>query len=398
MHSKTNKILILASAMLAASVFPTLSEEAAKPATQKTEQSFPAIRVTAAKVRNLTDRIIVTGSIEAIEEVYVQPQIDGMRIETLAADVGDKVTAGQVVATLSRDTLLLQKSQLEANRAKALAMGAQFAAQLAEVQANADESKRQASRAETLAAKGTIATSQAEQLRAAATAAAARVNSSEQALAANKADVNVVDAQIRDIDLKLSRADVKTPVSGVISARNARIGSIAAGAGQPLFTVIRDDAVELEADIPEGDLLRLVPGQPASIALAGGAVKIAGKVRSIDPTVDAATRLGKVKIAVDDTDKARVGMYASAEIVISKRDVLSLPLTAVTTEKGQPVVRKVIDGRVTMTPVTTGVQDGDFIEIAEGLKAEDMVVEKAGAFVRDGDRVTPVSDEKTASN
>ncbi|MDO6967077.1 efflux RND transporter periplasmic adaptor subunit [Rhizobium alvei] len=398
MRSKTNKILILASAMLAASVFPALSEEAAKPATQKTEQSFPAIRVTAAKVRNLTDRIIVTGSIEAVEEVYVQPQIDGMRIETLAADVGDKVTAGQVVATLSRDTLLLQKSQLEANRAKALAMGAQLEAQLAEVKANADESKRQATRAETLAAKGTIATSQAEQLRAAATAAEARIKSSEQALAANKADVNVVDAQIRDIDLKLSRAEVKTPVSGVISARNARIGAIAAGAGQPLFTVIRDDAVELKADIPEGDLLRLAPGQSASIALAGGAVKIVGKVRSIDPTVDATTRLGKVNIAVDDADKARVGMYASAEIVISKRDVLSLPLTAVTTEKGQPVVRKVIDGKVTMAPVTTGVQDGDFIEIAEGLKAEDMVVEKAGAFVRDGDRVTPVSDEKTASN
>jgi len=91
-------------------------------------------------------------------------------------------------------------------------------------------------------------------------------------------------------------------------------------------------------------------------------------------------------------------MYASAEVVISKRDVLSLPLTAVTSEDGSTIVRLVDDGVVKLTKVKTGVQDGDFIEIESGLKAKDIVVEKAGAYVRDGDRVSPVFAEETASN
>ena len=57
----------------------------------------------------------------------------------------------------------------------------------------------------------------------------------------------MIDSQIDDIDLKLARTDVKSTVDGVISVRNARIGAIAAGAGNPLFTIIRDNAVELDS-------------------------------------------------------------------------------------------------------------------------------------------------------
>ena len=91
-------------------------------------------------------------------------------------------------------------------------------------------------------------------------------------------------------------------------------------------------------------------------------------------------------------------MYATAEIIISDRNVLTLPLTAVTTEDGASIVR-LVDGNgvVKLTKVKTGVQDGDFIEIESGLKAKDIVVEKAGAYVRDGDRVNPVFPQ-TASN
>lgn len=392
------------SAMLAASFLMAVpaqsvlsAEEAAKPAVA-VEINLPAIRVTKAAERVLTDRIIVTGTIQAVEEVYVQPQVDGLRIETLAADIGDTVKAGQVLATLSVDSLLLQKSQLEANRAKVVAVGAQLEAQLAEVKANAGEAERQADRAEKLTKSGAIANSQAEQLRAAAVAAAARVNSASQAIHANVADVNVVDAQIKDIDLKLARTDIKAPVAGVISGRNAKTGAIAAGAGQPLFTIIRDNAIELNADVAEGDLLKLVPGQIVHLEVAGTSTKVDGKVRSVEPVINATTRLGTVKISVDDASLARVGMYASAEVVVSERKVLTLPLTSVTSENGGIFVRKLDNDKVKMTAVKVGVQDGDFLEISEGLKPGDVVVEKAGAYVRDGDRIKPVFADKTATN
>jgi HlyD family secretion protein len=388
-------------ALLATSIFlamPALAaEEAAKPAATMKEPSFPAIRVVETQERTLTDRVIVTGTIEAVEEVYIQPEVDGLQIEKLNADVGDFVKAGDTLATLSEDALLLQKSQLQANRAKTEAVGAQLEAQLVEAQANEAEAIRQAERAEKLVKSKAISTGQAEQLRATATAATARVNSAKQAILANEADVKVVDAQINDLDLKLARTAVKTPVGGIVAARNARIGLNAMMGANPLFTIIRDNAIELKADVAEGDLLKLKPGQAVHMAIAGTSTKVEGKVRTIDPMIDATTRLGSVKIIVNDPERARIGMYASAKVIVSERKVLSLPLTAVTSESDGMYVRRVEKDTVRMAKVEIGVQDGDFIEIAKGLALKDVVVEKAGAYVRDGDRITPVP-EKTASN
>lgn len=387
---------------LAASVFaaqPAIALSAEEPAAttaKPADANLPAIRVTEVGERTLVDRIIVTGTVQAVEEVYVQPQVEGLRIEDLKADIGDTVKAGDTLATLATDALVLQKSQLLANRAKVEAVSAQLQAQVLEAEANEAEAIRQAERAERLVKSKAVAVGQAEQLRATATASTARVNSAKQAIVANDADIKVIDAQIDDVDLKLARTGVKTSVGGVISARTAKIGAIAAGAGNPLFTIIKDNAIELNADVAEGDLLKLKPGQAVHMNVAGTNTRVEGKVRSIEPVINAVTRLGTVKISIDDPDIARIGMYASAEVVVSERKVLSLPLTAVTSEDGSMVVRRVVDGVVTMTKVTTGVQDGDFIEIAEGLKPKDIVVEKAGAYVRNGDKVAPVF-QKTAS-
>lgn len=387
---------------LAASVFaaqPAIALSAEEPAAttaKPADANLPAIRVTEVGERTLVDRIIVTGTVQAVEEVYVQPQVEGLRIEDLKADIGDSVKAGDTLATLATDALVLQKSQLLANRAKVEAVSAQLQAQVLEAEANEAEAIRQAERAERLVKSKAVAVGQAEQLRATATASTARVNSAKQAIVANDADIKVIDAQIDDVDLKLARTGVKTSVGGVISARTAKIGAIAAGAGNPLFTIIKDNAIELNADVAEGDLLKLKPGQAVHMNVAGTNTRVEGKVRSIEPVINAVTRLGTVKISIDDPDIARIGMYASAEVVVSERKVLSLPLTAVTSEDGSMVVRRVVDGVVTMTKVTTGVQDGDFIEIAEGLKPKDIVVEKAGAYVRNGDKVAPVF-QKTAS-
>ena len=336
---------ILAASVLAALPAVSLSAEDPAPATatEPADANLPAIRVTEVGERTLIDRIIVTGTVKAVEEVYVQPQVDGLRIEELKADIGDTVKAGDVLATLAADALVLQKSQLLANRAKVEAVGAQLEAQVLEAEANEAEAIRQAERAERLVRSKAVAVGQAEQLRATATASSARVNSAKQAILANQADIKVIDAQIEDVDLRLARTDVKTTVAGVVSARAARIGALAAGAGNPLFTIIRDNAIELNADVAEGDLLKLKPGQPVRMTVAGSSLPVAGKIRSIDPVIDTTTRLGTVKISIDDPDNARIGMYASAEVIVSERKVLSLPLTAVTAEAGDMVVRRVVD-------------------------------------------------------
>ncbi|MCD1263172.1 efflux transporter periplasmic adaptor subunit [Shinella sumterensis] len=360
-------------------------------------QNLPAIVVTAAEQRSLVDRVIATGTIQAVEEVYVTPLVEGLSIRTLEADVGDRVAADGTLATLNDDALLLQKSQTEASLAKARAGLEQIKAQLVEAKANADEAVRARDRAQRLVKSGSQSQAGADQAIAAADAALARVNSAEQAVAVAEADINVAQSQIDDIDLRLARTAVKSPVAGVVSARTAKIGAIASGSASPLFTVIRDGAIELKADVSEDTILKLKPGLKAKVSLAGGAATLTGTIRLVEPTLDPQSRLGRVYIGFDEPERARAGMFASADIVVEEKQGIVLPLSAITTADGKTVARKVENGVVRLVPVETGIQDGQGIEIVSGLAAGDEVVAKAGAYVRDGDRINPVKGEQASA-
>ncbi|MET0748307.1 MAG: efflux RND transporter periplasmic adaptor subunit [Rhizobium sp.] len=362
------------------------------------KQNLPAIVVTQVVSRNLVDKIVATGTVKAVEEVYIQPLVDGLPIRTLNADVGDRVTADSTLATLSADALILNKAETQATRAKGQATLAQLRAQLIEAQANASQTESQRARAVAMGEKGTVSTSTVEQATASAAANQARVTSAEQAIAVEEADLKVVDSQIADIDLKLARTDVKTPVSGTVAVRNARIGAIANGSGDPLFTIIRDSDLELVTDVSESDITKIMPGQKATIQLSGSRERLTGSVRLVSPTVDATTRLGAVHISIDDDGKARAGMYGSTEIVINQTDGIALPLTAVNNDPEGSSARRVENGVVKFVAVETGIQDGAYIQIVKGLKAGEEVVAKAGAYVRDGDHITPVHAMPGATN
>ena len=361
--------------------------------TAAAQATLQSIVVTEAVERPLTDRVLATGTIRPVQEVMVQPLVDGLSIRSLEADVGDTVAADAVLATLNDDALILQKSQLMANKAKAEAGLAQSKAQAIETQANLDDAQRQLERAERLAKSGTGSVAEVERATALVAVGRARLQAAQQSISVGEADVKVVESQIADIDLKLARTGVKTPVAGVVSARNAKVGAIASGAGAPLFTVIRDGALELVADVSEGNIRKIQPGQKAIVSIAGGDARLEGAVRLVSPTVDPVSRLGFVRIDVDEKSGARAGMYGSAEIIVEEKTALALPLSAVTTGRDGSYARKVEDNVVKQVEIEIGIQDAGFVEVSNGLKAGDMVVEKAGAFVRDGDRISPVPAE-----
>ncbi|KJF66209.1 efflux RND transporter periplasmic adaptor subunit [Rhizobium nepotum] len=362
------------------------------------QQNLPSIIVAHATKRDLVDRIIATGTIRPVDEIYVQPLVDGLSIDRLNVDIGDRVEANAVLAVLSSDSLLLEKSQLEANRAKAEAAVTQTKAQVLEAQANLADALRQRDRAAKLGQSGSGSVSETEKTEAAAQVAQARLDAAKQTVTAGEADIKVVDAQIEDIDLKLTRTGVKTPVAGIVSAKNAKVGAIASGAGNPLFTVIKDGAIELVADLSETDIMKVKPGQKAYLTVAGGARKIEGTVRLVSPTVDPSTRLGSVHVILPGDGPARSGMYASAEIIVEETNALALPLSAVTAGREGSTTRRVEGDIVKQVKIETGIEDSGFIEIVSGLAAGDKVVEKAGAFVRDGDRIRPVEAQTAASN
>jgi HlyD family secretion protein len=353
---------------------------------------LPAISVSAVAPVVLRERVIASGLVAAVEEVQVQPLVEGQPIDALLADVGDRVEAGQVLARLSASTLELELSQLRANEASARAGLAQAEASLSQAQANAAEAERQAARNAELAAQGTVPQATADQTRAAAEAARAAVRVSEQGIASAQAQAELVAAQIANAELQLARTEVKAPVAGLVVARNAQVGAISAAAGAAMFTIVRDGAMELRAEVSEQDLLQLAPGQPASLRATAASEPLAGEVRLVEPAIDPDTRLGTARIFIGDTNRVVEGMFLSAEIVVDEGETLAVPATALGTGAEGAFAMRVTDGLVERVAVVPGIRDGDLVGIVEGLAEGDLVVTRAAAFVRDGDRINPVPE------
>ena len=353
------KAFLLASAVSGLS-FSAVRAETETPAA---EVVLPAITVTKVVTRIVEDHVLASGLIAPVEQVSVVPLVEGQPIETLSADVGDTVAAGQVLAKRSTATLVLQQSQLTAS--------------LAAAQSNAAEAKRTALRTAALLSQGAASNAANDQAQAALTAADAQVTS--------------VQAQLDTITLQIARTEVKSPVAGLITARNAQIGAIASSQAGPMFVITRDGALELRADVSEADLPRIQQGQTATITLAAGTAPLTGKLTLVEPSIDLATRLGRARITLDMPDQVRAGMFAEADILVASRSAIAVPVTAVGSEGKETTVMTVKDGVVHRTVITTGIRDGGWVEVVSGLAEGDQIVAKAGAFVTEGDKINPIS-------
>jgi HlyD family secretion protein len=366
------------------------------PVTKPAGPALPAITVTKAVRTTITDRVLASGMIEPVEQIFIQPQIEGQAIDALEVDVGVWVAADQVLARLSPSSLQLQRSQLEASRASAESSIAQANALRAEAEAAAEEAERIRNRAITLQGKGIASMSSAEQAESNATAARSRVIASQHAKSAAEAQLKVIDAQLDDIDLKLARTEVKAPFAGTVVEKNVMVGSIASATGKPMFVLVRDGLLELRADVAEQDVMRLREGQRAALRVTGIDRLLTGVVRLVEPTVNPESRLGRVRIAVEEQADVRWGMFVDADITAEQRQAVVVPLSAVGMREGRAFVLKVTGDRVAETEVKLGIREGGNVEIVSGIETGDVVVAKAGAFVRDGDRINPVLIETIA--
>ncbi len=336
----------------------------------------PSVTVAHAVRGPIVETVSVTGTLVPREEILVSPQVDGVAITEILAEEGDHVRAGQVLARLSRDTFDAMMAQNTAQIARDQAAIAQ--AEAARVQADAAFA-----RAHDLIRTATASRETYDTRQAAALSAAAQVASA-------KADLAYAEAQRQELAVKLAHADIVAPVGGVISRRVARLGSVVSLSGDPLFRIISDGAVELEADVPEAVLAKLRPGQTATLDMAGG-VSRAGRIRLVSPEMNRLTRLGRIRIAIDDLGHGLVlGGFGRAVVRTASHEGVLVPLSAVQFEEQGAEVQVVRAGVVHTAHVSLGLRAEGQAEITQGVAAGDTVIAISGTFVRDGDHVTPI--------
>jgi RND family efflux transporter MFP subunit len=300
-----------------------------------------------------------------------------------------------VLARLSRDGLDAQLAQSDAALARSDAAIAQAQSQILQAEANAKLASADLGRAQMLARSGNTTQAILDQRSSGQRAADAQEQAARDALRVAEADRKSIEAQRRELMVRISRTEVRTPAAGIVARKNAKLGAVASSAGEALFRIIEDGEIELEAEAPEARLGALAAGQKATIIIADGA-RIPGKVRLVSPEVDRATRLGRVRVTLSKSDGARVGAFARAEIEVRREKAVTAPVSALT--YGENGVRVLVaeGGLVRERPVSLGLVDGARAEIRSGLKEGDEIVVRAGAFLRDGDSVRPV--EAVAEN
>lgn len=361
---------------------PLAKAEAAAPR----EVEPPAVTVTKAETRRFTDRLFVSGTLVAREEIMVAPRIADLTVVEIDAEDGDRVEKGQVLAKLDRSQLDAALSQNDAALARADANIDQAKSMIAQSESTLEFASNDYDRAKKLGA-GIMAAATVEQRETTMKTATAALAAAKNALSVAEADRLAREADRKELMVRIGRTEVRAPVSGVVSRRSARLGSTAATSGEPLYRIVKDGAVDLYAEVPEQWIPRLEVDMPATLRLPGLDQPVAGKVRLVNQEVDKASRTGNARIALSDPSHAHLGAFASGEVDLTTRDGVAAPTTAVKRDGDAGTVLVVNDGKVEERKVTLGIVEDDDVEILSGVAAGETLVARASSFLRPGDKV-----------
>lgn len=352
------------------------ANEPASPAPAAPTSAKAALTVAATTLHEVTwpDKLTASGTVAAWQEAIIGAEIGNLRITEVSANVGDKVTKGQVLARIDSAAGAVEL-------AEAKAAVAELEAANAEARANAERGRQ-------LQAQGFFSSQMGSQYITAAQTAQARLEAAR--------------ARKQAVELRLSKTRVLSPDDGVISARTATVGSLTQP-GQELFRLIRGNRLEWRAEVTAGELGKFKAGQSATISGPDGQ-QVPGKVRTVAPTVDAQTRNALVYVDLPESTGAalRAGMFARGEFEFAQTRALTLPQSAVLLREGFAYVFGIESeaaaySKLKQTKVATGRRQGDRIEIVSGLKMGQRVVASGSAFLTDGDTVRIVTEAGVAA-
>jgi membrane fusion protein (multidrug efflux system) len=297
-----------------------------------------------------------TAPIEAQEEAEVVAKVGG-EVRQIFVEEGDPVQSGQVLARLDGDRLRLELAQIEANLRKL---------------------ERDYKRQLDLSEKGLVAKGTAENA---------------------KFDLDALRASYDSARLELSYTEIRAPIGGVVSVRHIKLGNTIKP-NDPTFRITDLDPLIAYVHIPEKEFRKLAPGQNADVVVdALGGERYVGTISRISPTVDPQTGTFRARVEVPDASRRlKPGMFARVNIVYDRRpDTLQLPRTAILDADGEQSVYIVADGKAQQRSIRTGLTNGGWIEVVEGLQGDESVVVVGQAGLKSGTPVKVVGDEPPKS-
>ena len=346
----------------------------------------------------LTNTLEVAGEFIPFQEVELHAKVAGY-IRHISVDIGDKVKAGQVLATLDIPELTAQvqganagvrQIQDQINRAKSDVLRAQ---------ANYDALHSAAQRLQQAsdARPGLIAQQELDDAKAKDREAAAQVDSAKSALSATQQQLGVSQADQQRYSAMADYSRITAPFNGVVTWRYADTGAlIQAGtsnaSSMPVVKLAQVNILRLRLPVPESLAGAVHVGDTAAIHVQALGITFPGKVTRTTASLDPSTRTLQVEIDVPNTDgKLAPGMYAAVSLKIRRSgDTLVVPVQAVDQSGVHPFVMLVNHAnQIEKRTVEVGISTATRTEILSGLNDDDKVVVANLATFQPGEVVTP---------
>lgn len=219
----------------------------------------------------------------------------------------------------------------------------------------------------------------------------------DEALRNAEGQLQSAQGKLRGAQAAVSYTEIRSPIDGVVTERPYYAGEMAT-AGTPLITVMETATLLAKAHLPQTQAQQLKVGAPATVMVAGIEKPVDGTVTLVSPALDPGSTTVEVWVKVANKDGAlKPGTAARISIAAETvKDALVVPQSAILKDDaGKTSVMTIEGGKAKRHEVTTGVSDGDDVQILSGIKAGDQVITTGAYGLDEGTNVKIGSgDEK----
>jgi len=333
---------------------------------------------------DLAQELVCEAELRPYQEIDLHAKVAGY-LQKICVDIGDRVQAGQALASIEipelQDDIKGAEAALKRNTEEvARAEAAYEEAHLVYTRLAAVEKTR----------PNLIAQQEID-------AANERDRSTASALAAAKAQVEVAQAELSKLKTMLKYSQITAPFSGVITKRYADPGAlIQAGTSSstqtlPLVRLSQNDRLRLDVPVSVSYVAHVNVGDSIEIRMPALEKCFTGKIARSTRKVETSTRTMQVEVDVENADlKLIPGMYASVVLRLEHREnALTVPIEAVSRQKSCTVFVVDKENKVEERPITLGLETPHKIEVLTGLNENDFVMIGSRSQVKPGQKVEP---------